>query len=142
MQIKEEGTLLCSGARAYRNRTSRFSFVGEMNKNTKSRYFRRQSTAQLLQLVEPQAPLNKSKDEWINEVVGSFDRAALIGGGEATLPETAKVRQHAMDFGFLEALSKNFERVSQEKFLVSPAVDNELKWKSKMLCYMLAGSLA
>ena len=103
MQIKEEGTLLCSGARAYRNRTSRFSFVGEMNKNTKSRYFRRQSTAQLLQLVEPQAPLNKSKDEWINEVVGSFDRAALIGGGEATLPETAKVRQFAMDFGRFRA---------------------------------------
>ena len=47
-------------------------------------------------------------------MVSSFDRAALIGGGEATPPETVKVRQHhAMDFGFLEALSKNFERVSE-----------------------------
>ena len=115
MQLKEEGTLLCSGARAYRNRTSRFPIVGEMSKITKSKYFRRQSTAQLLQLVEPQAPLHKSKDEWINEVVGSFDRAALIGGGEATLPDTVKVRQHAMDFGFLEALSKNFARVSHSR---------------------------
>ena len=119
MQLKEEGTLLCSGSRAYRNRTSRFPIVGEMGKITKSKYFRRQSTAQLLQLVEPQAPLHKSKDEWINEVVGSFDRAALVGGGEATLPDTVKVRQHAMDFGFLEALSKNFERVSREKYTSS-----------------------
>ena len=119
MQLKEEGTLLCSGARAYRNRTSRFPIVGEMSKIIKSKYFRRQSTAQLLQLVEPQAPLHKSKDEWINEVVGSFYRAALIGGGEATPPETVKVRQHAMDFGFLEALSKNFERVSREKYTSS-----------------------
>ena len=113
MQLKEEFTLLCSGARAYRNRTSRFPIVGEVSKITKSKYFYQQSTARLLELVEPQAPLHKSKDEWINEVVGSFDRAALISGGEATLPETAKVRQFAMDFGFLEALSKNFERVSQ-----------------------------
>ena len=61
--------------------------------------------------------MNKSKDEWINEVVGSFDRAALVGGGEATLPDTVQVRQHAMDFGFLEALSKNFGGVSQENWL-------------------------
>ena len=114
MQIKEECTLLCSGARAYRNRTSRFPIVGETSKITKSKYFHRRSTAHLLELVEPKAPLNKSKDEWINEVVGSFDRAALIGGGEATLPDTVKVRQHAMDFGFLEALSKNFERVGRK----------------------------
>ena len=55
----------------------------------------------------------KSKRKWINEVVGSFDRAALIGGGEVMLPEAAKVHQQAMDFGFLEALSKKFERISQ-----------------------------
>ena len=87
--------------------------VGEASEVAKSRRLRQQSTSRLLELVEPQTPAYKSKREWNNEVVGSFDRAALIGGGEATLPETVKVRQHAMDFGFLEALSKNFARVSQ-----------------------------
>lgn len=82
MQLKEEGTLLCSESRAYRNRTSRFPIVGEVSKITKSKYFYQQSTARLLELVEPQAPLHKSKDEWINEVVGSFDRAALGSDGE------------------------------------------------------------
>ena len=55
----------------------------------------------------------KSKRKWINEVVGSFDRADLIGGGEVMLPEMVKVRRQAMVLGLLEALAKNFARVSQ-----------------------------
>ncbi len=52
----------------------------------------------------------KSKRKWINEVVGSFDRAALVSGGEVMLLETAKARQQAMDFGFLEAPSQKNSR--------------------------------
>ena len=58
-------------------------------------------------------PVRKSKREWINEAAGSFDGAALVGGGEVAPPETAKARRLATDFGFLEALSKKFERVSK-----------------------------
>ncbi len=50
----------------------------------------------------------------MNEMVGSFDRTDLIGGGEVMLPAVmVKVRQQAMVLGLLEALAKNFKRVSQ-----------------------------
>ena len=81
----------------------------------KSKYFHQQSTSRLLELVEPRTPPYKSKREWMNEMVGSFDRADLIGGGEVMLPEMVKVRQQAMVLGLLEALAKNFKRVSHSR---------------------------
>ena len=79
----------------------------------KSNYFYQQSTSRLLELVELQTPLYKSTHEWMNEMVVSSDRADSIGGDEVMLPEVVKVPQQAMVLGLLEALAKNFARVSQ-----------------------------